>query len=91
MYSYCYYNDSFNQPQQRPHITQQSILNNLKKRYSNGTFKDTAAGSYQDAPCAYFDGMFNYFNLHEIEYKAKFAQQKWNGPCVDIGLFRLEI
>jgi len=65
VYSYCYYNDSFNQPYSRPHITQQSILTNLKRRFSNGSFKEEGgAKTYNDAPCAYFDGMYNYFNIH---------------------------
>lgn len=37
------------------------------------------------APCAYFDGISNYFNLNEEEYHAKFRAQKWNGPCANIG------
>lgn len=39
---------------------------------------------YNGAPCAYFDGMFNYFNIHEKEYRAKFPNQLWNGPCVNL-------
>jgi len=39
---------------------------------------------FNGAPCAYFDGMLNYFNLHEKEFKAKWDNQHWNGPCVFI-------
>lgn len=35
---------------------------------------------FNGAPCAYFDGVFNYFNLNEEAYHAK--KHKWNGPCV---------
>jgi hypothetical protein len=35
----------------------------------------------QGAPCAYFDGVFDYFNLHDKEYHSKWAGQVWNGPC----------
>jgi hypothetical protein len=39
---------------------------------------------FNGAPCAYFDGMFNYFNLNEVDFRAKFPNQRWNGPCVNI-------
>ena len=39
---------------------------------------------YNGAPCAYFDGMFNYFNINEKEFRAKFQDQLWNGPCVRV-------
>ena len=45
---------------------------------SNSTHK----AKFNGAPCAYFDGMLNYFNLNEKEFKAKFEGQHWNGPCV---------
>jgi hypothetical protein len=38
--------------------------------------------SYGSAPCAYFTGLSNYFNAHTFEYKAKWTEMKWNGPCV---------
>lgn len=47
--------------------------------------------TFNGAPCAFFDGMFDYFNLNEVEYKAKFPGQKWNGPCVKILLLRHKI
>lgn len=37
---------------------------------------------YGGAPCLYFDGVYNYFNIHDIEYKAKWSGMNWNGPCV---------
>jgi len=36
---------------------------------------------YNAAPCAFFDGMHDYFNLNEVAWKAKFSGQNWNGPC----------
>ncbi len=38
--------------------------------------------SYGSAPCAYFDGISNYFNFHTFDFKAKWTEMKWNGPCV---------
>lgn len=38
---------------------------------------------YNGAPCAYFDGVFNYFNSNEVAYHSKFKDQKWNGPCAE--------
>ena len=38
--------------------------------------------SYGSAPCAYFAGLSNYFNAHTFDYKAKWTEMKWNGPCV---------
>ncbi len=37
---------------------------------------------FNGAPCAYFDGVFDYFNLNEVAYHAKWSGMKWNGPCV---------
>ena len=37
---------------------------------------------FNGAPCAYFDGVFDYFNINEVAYHAKFDGMKWNGPCV---------
>jgi hypothetical protein len=37
---------------------------------------------FNGAPCAYFDGIFDYFNLNEIAYHAK-NSTKWNGPCAE--------
>ena len=38
---------------------------------------------YNAAPCAFFDGMHDYFNLNEVAWKAKFSGQNWNGPCAE--------
>lgn len=45
---------------------------------------------YNGAPCAYFDGVFDYFNKNQEAYHAKFTGQKWNGPCVIINLNQAE-
>lgn len=75
VYSYCFYNDSFaaNAP---PQQSQASILRNIaanKGRYE-------PAGS-NGAPCAFFDGLLDYFTAHGKEYHA-LDGMKWNGPCV---------
>ncbi len=36
-----------------------------------------------DAPCAYFDGVYNYFNLNNAAFHAKWPSQQWNGPCAE--------
>ena len=36
-----------------------------------------------DAPCAFFDGVFAYFNLNSEAYNAKFKGMTWNGPCAE--------
>lgn len=41
----------------------------------------TVRPRFNGAPCAYFDGVYDYFNINEVAYHAKFSQQKWNGPC----------
>lgn len=46
----------------------------------------TVSSRFNGAPCAYFDGVFDYFNLNEESYHGKFTGQKWNGPCVKIYL-----
>lgn len=51
----------------------------IQNRMSNSTHK----AEFNGAPCAYFDGMLNYFNLHEKQYRAKFDGQHWNGPCAE--------
>lgn len=33
------------------------------------------------APCAYFDGMFHYFNLNKATLNA--GSHNWTGPCSD--------
>lgn len=63
VYSYCYYNDSFDTPQKKPFKTQQSILLDLIATFSKDSSPNT---KYNGPPCAYFDGMYNYFNIHEI-------------------------
>ena len=51
----------------------------------------TVRPRFNGAPCAYFDGVYDYFNINEVAYHAKFSQQKWNGPCVHFKLFRHKI
>lgn len=36
---------------------------------------------FNGAPCAYFDGVFNYFNLNSAEFHARSTDMKWLGPC----------
>lgn len=37
---------------------------------------------FNGAPCAYFDGMYEYFNAHGEEFHAE-SGMKWNGPCAE--------
>ena len=52
-----------------------------KNKEFDGHF-DTA--KFNGAPCAFFDGIHDYFNLNEEAYKAKFPGMHWNGPCASI-------
>jgi serine carboxypeptidase-like clade 2 len=84
VYGYCYYNDSFDATRgrsevRRQYLSQEAILMKLKKRFSPGP----APPRYNGAPCAFFDGIHDYFNLNEVEFKAKFPGQRWNGPCAE--------
>lgn len=38
---------------------------------------------YGGAPCLYFDGVYDYFNLHNAQYKAQWPSMTWNGPCAE--------
>jgi hypothetical protein len=82
VYSYCFYNDSFAESvkegeTKRKHNSQAGILRNLAA--NKGVF---AAGN-NGAPCAFFDGMVDYFNAHISNYHAT-PGVMWNGPCVSI-------
>lgn len=89
VYAYCYYNDSFNSSlgERKTFTSQQSCL---RKSISRMRGENTTS-KYNGAPCCYFDGMFNYFNLHATEYHAKWPGMTWNGPCVICLLFRLKM
>ena len=50
--------------------------------------KNQTISGYNAAPCSYFDGLYDYFNLNADAYHAAWAGQKWNGPCVHIYLHR---
>lgn len=84
VYDYCYYNDSFvaNSKERKPRLTQQSILRDILKAQRKGLERPTFNG----APCAYFDGVYDYFNKNEEPFHAKFQGMQWNGPCVIIHL-----
>jgi hypothetical protein len=87
VYGYCYYNDSFEATKQRKteyrreYLSQESILTKLKKQFSPGPTPPT--NKFNGAPCAFFDGIHDYFNLNEVEFKAKFPGMEWNGPCAE--------
>ena len=89
VYSYCYYNDSFDlsgEVNKRRHRSQESILSEIKRQLSGSP----PNSKFNGAPCAYFDGIFDYFNLNEEAYHAKFKGQKWNGPCVEDIRYRID-
>ena len=84
VYSYCFYNDSF---ASKKYLSQESILMNIASA-SHGVSEVDASftmkkNSFNGAPCAYFDGMYEYFNAHAQEFHAE-AGMKWNGPCVHL-------
>ena len=54
------------------------IRDNSKVKNPN---KRADVDKFNGAPCAYFDGIFDYFNLNEKEFHAKDPNMKWNGPC----------
>ena len=37
---------------------------------------------FNGAPCAYFDGMYQYFNAHVEDFHGE-TGMKWNGPCAE--------
>lgn len=39
---------------------------------------------FNGAPCAYFDGIHDYFQLNTKAYNAKNSSMMWNGPCAEI-------
>ena len=56
----------------------------ISKKISNS--KNNAheeSGKFNGAPCAYFDGLYQYFNIHATTFHAA-EGKKWNGPCVNI-------
>ena len=71
-----------------PKGTQSSTLKaRLRKQYPNlyGNSKIVTEEEKKynaNAPCAFFDGMYSYFNLNQEAFHAKFPGMKWNGPCV---------
>lgn len=82
VYGYCFYNDSFeikpNNEKPTKYESQESMLMRLLAKAR----KQQPPKKFNGAPCAYFDGVFKYFNLNEVAYHAKWSGQKWNGPCV---------
>lgn len=86
VYSYCFYNDSFTSGDtgQRKLQSQASILKNIA---SNKGKYESEAGK-NGAPCAFFDGLLDYFTAHGKEYHA-LDGMKWNGPCVNCLRLRL--
>lgn len=87
VYSYCFYNDSFmgEEVQGRKRMEgQASILRNIAANKGQYNSEQGMNG----APCAFFDGLVDYFNAHAKEYHAVDGM-KWNGPCVHLRRYRL--
>lgn len=85
VYGYCFYNDSFNATSQIPGKERPKVFDSQETLLMKTLAKQLnkkVGGKFNGAPCAYFDGIFDYFNIHEVNYHAKFSGQKWNGPCV---------
>lgn len=78
VYSYCFYNDSFTVDNGKRQLqSQASILKNIAA--NKGKYEQEAGKN--GAPCAFFDGLLDYFTAHSKEYHAQDGM-KWNGPCV---------
>lgn len=80
VYDYCYYNDSFAadaKTEKRKHHSQESILREFVRAH-----RMNEKPKFNGAPCAYFDGIYDYFNKNEEQFHAKFKGMVWNGPCV---------
>jgi hypothetical protein len=86
IYDYCYSSDRIEgkeaPKQKRVFLTQEDILNKLKHQFAPKRKYNFRDGD-SSAPCAFFDGVFNYFNLNGKAYHAKFDDMQWNGPCAD--------
>lgn len=86
VYDYCFYNDSFaaegQKTKRRLHLSQESILRDFVRAHRKGLDRP----KFNGAPCAYFDGVYDYFNKNEEQFHAKFKGMVWNGPCVLIFL-----
>lgn len=82
VYGYCFVGDIIdsNGKPRRKFQSQEGILNQIKRQVSQG--RPQIPKFNGGAPCAFFDGVYNYFNLHAVEYHAKFSGQVWDGPCV---------
>lgn len=89
IYSYCFYNDSFMTEENTPKKKMQgqaSILRNVA--FNKGQYNIEEEPGMNGAPCAFFDGLLDYFMIHMNDYHATEAG-KWNGPCVPPSQFRL--
>lgn len=53
--------------------------------------QNTRKSRFNGAPCAYFDGVFDYFNLNRKEYNAKFDGMTWNGPCAENITYHIDL
>ena len=60
---------------------QRHFTKNREKKLENITFN---TAEFNGAPCAFFDGMYDYFNLNAEAWKAKNPGAAWNGPCASI-------
>lgn len=88
VYGYCYYNDSFDaspKAEKKRYISQESILQGIKNEFARNKEFDGKLdySRFNGAPCAFFDGIHDYFNLNEQAYKAKIPGMEWNGPCAE--------
>lgn len=44
-----------------------------------------------NAPCAFFDGMYSYFNTNADAYHSKWKGMTWNGPCAQNISYNIDI
>lgn len=89
VYGYCFYNSTM-QPTGKTFKSQTSVLKEklraqfpdlYSKNYVRGNPLLESSKYNGNAPCAYFDGISDYFNINAEAYKAKWKGMNWNGPC----------
>ena len=83
VFGYCYYNGTVHGENGK--IILESQESTLMKRLAEQNPDKGFVPKYNGAPCSYFTGMLNYFNLNSAAFNAlNKTEHKWNGPCVKL-------
>lgn len=99
VYGYCFYNSTL-APQGRNAKSQSAVLKERLRAqfphlYSRNYVLESpllSTGKYNgNAPCAFFDGMSDYFTVNAEAYKAKWKGMAWNGPCAENITYELDL